>query len=123
MLRIILSIIMFTFSGVSMSSELESRQAFLLIDAEPDYDLRIESKNPEVPSFSVETEDDFIMIPIAPGAYKVGNISFDVVGHKINLIRLKWSEGKWIKSEALLGEAKDFLNENYPILKLDLEVK
>lgn len=123
MLRIILSIFILTFSGSSMASEFESRQAFLLIDAERDYDLRIESKNPEVPSFSVETGDDFIMIPISPGAYKVGSISFDVVGHKINLIRLKWSEGKWIKSEPLLDSAKDFLEENYPVLKLDLEVK
>ena len=120
MLKALSIFILLLFSGQIMATEFESRQAFLLITAESGYDLRFDSKDPEIPSFSIETNDDYIFIPVSPGSYSVDNIKLTFEPYKINLLSLKKADNEWIKSEADLDDARDYLRDNYPVLKLNM---
>ena len=111
-------IVLSMLSGTIMASEFDSRQAFLLINAEPGESLRLEPKDPEIPRFFVDPSGDYILIPVSPGLYSVGNLDFFFEAHRINLISLKHNGEQWVKSTTNLEDAKSYMEENYPVLKL-----
>ena len=106
-----------------MASEFESRQAFLLVDAQPGYYLRFDTNSHDIPSFSIEPEETFVLIPVSPGSYHVDSIEFKLEEYKINLVSLKKSDGSWVKKPSSLEDAELYIEEHYPVLKLDIVEK
>ena len=123
MLKALSIFISLLFSGQIMATEFESRQAFLLIGSESADILKFDSINPEIPSFSLEPESDFSLIPVSAGTYSVEATEVSLDPYKINFVSFKRFEGRWVKSTGDIEAAKEYLEINYPILNFEIVIK
>ena len=110
-------------TGTTMASEFEARQAFLLIDAEPGETLKFVANDPDTPSFSIESEDEMTLIPVSAGQYQVEGLSIQVEDYKINLVKIRKIEDKWILVKPDQFDAEDYLQQNYPLLKIPTVIR